>query len=76
LRRVAVDSAGSPVNSRQVIDVVPVADGVWLARCECGATERFSDPEAGWAWVLGHPCPEDPEDAVIDLTEPRGCNQS
>jgi hypothetical protein len=53
-----------------VIDVVPVADGVWLAHCECGATERFSDPEQGWAWVLAHPCPD--ED-VIDLTEPHRC---
>jgi hypothetical protein len=52
-----------------VIDVVPVGGGVWLARCECDATQRFNSAEAGWAWVLGHPCP-DP--TVIDLTEPTG----
>ena len=62
-----------------MIDVVPVGAGVWLARCECGATERFGDPEEGWAWVLAHPCPDEserPKD-VIDLTDrkdcPRGC---
>jgi hypothetical protein len=60
-----------------VIDVVPVAAGVWLARCECGATERFPDPEQGWAWVLSHPCPEETAaDDVIDLTEPHRCPNS
>jgi hypothetical protein len=58
-----------------VIDVVPVAADVWLARCECGATERFPDPEQGWAWVLAHPCPDDGEQ-VIDLTEPHRCGKS
>ncbi len=57
-----------------MIDVIPVAAGVWLARCECGATERFADAEAGWEWVLGHPCPEEPNDGVIDLTERNGCH--
>lgn len=54
-----------------MIDVIPVAAGVWLARCECGATERFPDAEQGWEWVLAHPCPEE---NVIDLTEPKGCD--
>lgn len=54
-----------------MIDVIPVAAGVWLARCECGATERFPDAEHGWEWVLGHPCPDE---TVIDLTEPKGCD--
>jgi hypothetical protein len=59
-----------------VIDVIPVAAGVWLARCECGATERFPDAEQGWEWVLSHPCPDETTDAtdVIDLTEPKGCD--
>lgn len=56
-----------------MIDVIPVAGGVWLARCECGATERFPDAEQGWEWVLGHPCPE-PAENVIDLTEPHPCH--
>ena len=47
---------------------------MWLARCECGATERFADAEAGWAWVLAHPCPDNADD-VIDLTQRKGCNQ-
>ena len=51
-----------------MIDVVPVGRGVWLARCECGATEHFPDAESGWNWVLAHPCP--PEPATIDLTAP------
>jgi hypothetical protein len=61
-----------------VIDVIPVAAGVWLARCECGATERFADAESGWEWVLGHPCPDDADETekVIDLTDPRGCHKS
>jgi len=61
-----------------VIDVIPVASGVWLARCECGATERFPDAEQGWEWVLGHPCGEEtgePKD-VIDLTDPQNCNRN
>lgn len=74
MRRAAVDPACGSVNSGSVIDVVPVAAGVWLARCECGATERFPDAEAGWEWVLGHPCP-DGADEVIDLTERNDCNQ-
>jgi hypothetical protein len=68
MRRAALDRVGRIGNSGGVIDVVPVGGGVWLARCECDATQRFDSAEAGWAWVLGHPCP-DP--AVIDLTEPR-----
>jgi hypothetical protein len=60
-----------------VIDVLPIAPGEWLARCECGATERFPDAEQGWDWVLGHPCPPEPSAAepVIDLTEPQGCQK-
>lgn len=59
-----------------MIDVIPVAAGEWLARCECGATERFPDAEQGWEWVLGHPCPDEAEETkdVIDLTEPHGCS--
>ena len=58
-----------------MIDVVPLGPGVWLARCECGATERFPTAEAGWEWVLGHPCPPEPA-TVVDLTEPRAtCEQ-
>ena len=57
-----------------MIDVIPVAAGVWLARCECGATERFPDAEQGWEWVLSHPCPEEATETVIDLTEQNGCN--
>ena len=57
-----------------MIDVIPVGAGVWLARCECGTTERFADAEEGWAWVLAHPCPENTDD-VIDLTERNDCNQ-
>jgi hypothetical protein len=49
-----------------MIDVVPIAPGEWLARCECGTTERFPDAASGWEWVLGHPCPEP---GVIDLTQ-------
>ena len=49
-----------------VIDVVPLRPGVWLARCECGATEEFPDAAAGWEWVLAHPCP--PE--TVDVTDP------
>jgi hypothetical protein len=69
-----------------VIDVVPVADGLWLAHCECGATEHFADSEQGWAWVLTHPCPEEAaetedsedseDDAVIDLTDRNDCHKS
>ena len=33
-----------------------------------GDTERFPTAEAGWEWVLGHPCPAEPP-AVVDLTE-------
>jgi hypothetical protein len=53
-----------------VIDVVPIGPGVWLARCECGATQRFPDAAGGWEWVLGHPCPpESAAPSVLDLTE-------
>lgn len=57
-----------------MIDVVPLGPGTWLARCECGETQRFPSAEAGWDWVLGHPCTE-PEAApdVVDLTERREC---
>ncbi|MDQ1686126.1 MAG: hypothetical protein QOC82_2863 [Frankiaceae bacterium] len=57
-----------------MIDVIPVAAGVWLARCECGATERFPEAEQGWAWVLSHPCPDEDTEQVIDLTGSNGCN--
>ncbi len=54
-----------------MIDVVPIASGVWLARCECGETQRFPDAAAGWEWVLGHPCPPEPATpSVVDVTEP------
>ena len=59
-------------NSEDVIDVVPVGQDQWLARCECGETERFADAASGWRWVLGHPCSEvtEPND-VVDLTDPQ-----
>ena len=53
-----------------MIDVVPIGPGAWLARCECGVTERFPDAAAGWEWVLSHPCDPEPEQRVVDLTEP------
>lgn len=65
MRPSAVDPVGRIGNPGQVIDVVPLGGGVWLARCECDATERFTSADAGWAWVLAHPCPP----AVIDLTD-------
>jgi hypothetical protein len=55
-----------------MIDVVPIAPGRWLARCECDATAEFPDAAAGWAWVLGHPC-DDAGPAVVDLTETGVC---
>ena len=67
MRPSAVARAGRVRHPGEVIDVVPVGGGVWLARCECDATQRFNSAEAGWAWVLAHPCP-DP--SVIDLTHP------
>ena len=67
MRLTAVDRVGRIGNPENVIDVVPVGGGVWLARCECDATQRFNSAEAGWEWVLGHPCAEP---GVIDLTEP------
>jgi hypothetical protein len=68
VRLTAVDRVGRISNSENVIDVVPVGGGVWLARCECDATERFHSADAGWEWVLSHPCP--PATRVVDLTEP------
>jgi hypothetical protein len=63
-----------------MIDVFPLAPGVWAARCECGATEQFPNPEQGWTWVLSHPCPSlDEEDdevgapQTIDLTDSQRC---
>ena len=53
-----------------MIDVVPLAPGVWLARCECGETQKFPDAGAGWEWVLSHPCEPQPADKVVDLNEP------
>lgn len=76
MRRTGVDLASRTVNSEIVIDVIPVASGVWLARCECGATERFPDAEQGWEWVLGHPCPEGDDEQVIDLTDKNRCHKS
>lgn len=67
MRPSAVAPVGRVGNPGEVIDVVPVGAGVWLARCECDATQRFDSAEAGWAWVLGHPC-TDP--GIIDLTRP------
>ena len=69
MRLSALDRVGRIGNSEWVIDVVPVGGGVWLARCECDATERFHSAEAGWEWVLSHPCPP-AKPRVVDLTEP------
>lgn len=68
--RPGADDDRSSRDARSVIDVLPVEPGVWLARCECGATEHFGDAETGWAWVLDHPCAEGTgaADDVIDLT--------
>lgn len=52
-----------------VNDVRPLAPGVWLAECECGATTRVADSAAGWEWVLTHPCEEGATAQVVDLTE-------
>jgi hypothetical protein len=58
-----------------VIDVVPVAPGTWLARCECDATATFPDAAAGWAWVLGHACEEEAAapPRTVDLTDRGAC---
>lgn len=69
MRLTAVDRLGRIGNSGNVIDVVPLGGGMWLARCECDATERFDTADAGWEWVLGHDCPPPPR--VVDLTAPR-----
>ena len=53
-----------------MIDVVPLGPGVWLARCECGTTEKFPDAGSGWEWVLAHPCEPQPDEKVVDITEP------
>lgn len=45
-----------------VNDVVPDRAGGWVATCECGARRRFAEVEAGWEWVLTHPCLSDDED--------------
>ena len=47
-----------------MIDVVPLGPGVWLARCECGTTEKFPDAGSGWEWVLAHPCEPQPDEKV------------
>ena len=52
-----------------MIDVVPLGPDQWLARCECGETQRFPSAEAGWEWVLSHPCDE-AAPTTVDLTEP------
>lgn len=43
------------------VDVRPAADGRWVATCDCGAVEMVDSAEAGWQWVLVHPC------AVLDI---------
>jgi len=53
-----------------VIDVVPLGPGLWLARCECGETQKFLDATSGWEWVLAHPCEPQPDERVIDLNRP------
>ena len=53
-----------------MIDVVPLRQGVWLARCECGVTQTFPDAAAGWDWVLGHPCEPQSTERVVDLNDP------
>lgn len=69
MRLSAADRLGPFGHAEAVIDVVPVGRGLWLARCECGATEHFPDAESGWNWVLGHPCPPESEPGTIDLTD-------
>jgi hypothetical protein len=78
MRQAAADPTGGVGHAPSVIDVVPVAPGVWLARCECDATERFADAESGWTWVLGHPCEQGTSTAtdvtdrpLIDLNQPQ-----
>lgn len=61
-----------------MIDVVPLPSGQWLARCECGATDHFPTAEAGWSWVLAHPCPEpdaEPAPRVVDLNQTTSCHR-
>ena len=69
MRPMGADRTVRVGNSEDVIDVVPVGQDQWLARCECGETQRFPSAEAGWEWVLSHPCDE-AAPTTVDLTEP------
>src|SRR5207237_203185 len=48
------------------VDVTPAAGGRWLATCDCGAFELGDTAEAGWQWVLAHPC------EVVDVPHQAG----
>jgi len=42
------------------VDVGPAGGGRWVASCvDCGESYMANDAEAGWTWLLDHPCVED-----------------